>query len=86
MRVKLEINEAERTKSALDVIVRENMTIGSLKEKMELPERYTAQIMVNGIERSEYYSLDSGDRIVFESKTSYEQPEKDNSNLRSEIE
>ena len=83
MRVKLEVDEAN---SDLDMIVRKDMTLGSLKEKMELPEKYTARIMVNGIERSECYSLDSGDQIVFESKASYEQLEKDTCNLKSEIE
>ncbi|WP_041667375.1 hypothetical protein [Acetohalobium arabaticum] len=63
MRVKLEIDDR---KSVLDMIVQKDMTIGSLKDKMDMSPEAVDQVMVNGVRRSEYYSLNSGDWITFE--------------------
>ena len=88
MRVKMEIDDLnlKNKESSLDVIVGENMTVASLIKKMGLPEKYRALITVNGVQRSEYYSLDSGDKIVFHSKTGVITLEDENNNLKSGME
>jgi hypothetical protein len=71
LRIKLEINNpigVQTRQSELDMIVRENMTIGSLKKVLDVPEEYTDKVMVNGVKRSEYYSLNPGDQIIFEAE------------------
>ncbi|MBM7624522.1 hypothetical protein [Sporohalobacter salinus] len=71
MRIKLEIdnnitsNQSHDKKSVLDMIVKENMTIGSLKNKLDISSEVIDRIIVNGVRRSEYYSLNSGDCITF---------------------
>lgn len=91
MRIKLEINDLVKENdenSRLDMIVRENMTIGSLKKALEVPEKYTERIMVNGVKRSEYYSLNPGDEVIFEPEVDSKEEEKveDEETLKSEIE
>lgn len=63
VRVKVEVDDK---KSVLDMIVQKDMTIGSLKNKLDMSPEAVDQVMVNGVRRSEYYSLNSGDRITFE--------------------
>ncbi|KXS44471.1 MULTISPECIES: hypothetical protein [unclassified Candidatus Frackibacter] len=97
MKIKLEFNNPTKSMikpTVVDMIVRKNMTIGSLKRVLEVPGKYMAKIMVNGVERSEYYSLNPGDRVIFEPEVNYdsedknkevEQPKEDDA-LKSEIE
>ncbi|SJZ33943.1 hypothetical protein [Selenihalanaerobacter shriftii] len=96
MRIELAINDlanVQNQDTTVDMILRDNMTIGSLKRVLDIPPEYTERIMVNGVKRSEYYSLNSGDQVIFESGIDYkvedvseEHVDNNDDTLKSEIE
>lgn len=88
VRIKLEVDnvfESDDKKSVLDMIVKKNMTIGSLQNELDMSPEAIDRVMVNGIRRSEYYSLDPRDCITFETeKNNREENNNEGEDLKSE--